>query len=91
MRIDKAELRLQSVCVLCNAYKGPNLSGIDPETGKLTTLFHLRRHKWSYHFRYEGGTLIGRTAIGRTTIDVLRINLGNLVAIREVLIEDGVF
>jgi hypothetical protein len=78
-------------CIYCNGYKGPNLSGIDPDTGKLTKLFHPRRHKWSYHFRYEGGTLIGRTAIGRTTIDVLRINLPNLVAIREVLIEDGEF
>jgi hypothetical protein len=78
-------------CVYCNAYKGPNVSGIDPATGKLTRLFHPRRHKWSHHFRYEGGTLLGRTAIGRTTIDVLRINLPNLVAIRQVLIEDGTF
>jgi len=80
---------LALTCVYCNAYKGPNLSGIDPESGNLTKLFHPRRHKWSYHFRYLGGTLIGRTAIGRTTIDVLRINLPNLVALREVLIEDG--
>jgi hypothetical protein len=78
-------------CVYCNGYKGPNLTGIDPTTGKLTKLFHPRRHKWPYHFRYEGGTLVGRTAIGRATIDVLRINLPNLVAIREVLIEDGSF
>jgi hypothetical protein len=78
-------------CVYCNAYKGPNLSGIDPATGRVTKLFHPRRHKWPYHFRYEGGMLIGRTAIGRTTIDVLRINLPNLMAIREALIEDGTF
>jgi hypothetical protein len=78
-------------CVYCNGYKGPNLSGVDPETGKVTGLFHPRRHKWSYHFRYEGGVLVGRTAIGRTTIDVLRINLPNLAAIRELLIEDGMF
>jgi hypothetical protein len=78
-------------CVYCNGYKGPNASGFDPDTDKLTKLFHPRRHKWTYHFRYEGGTLIGRTAIGRTTIDVLRINLPNLVAIREMLIADGEF
>ena len=78
-------------CVYCNAYKGPNLSGIDPMTNRVTVLFHPRRHKWAYHFRYEGGTLMGRTATGRATIDVLRINLPNLVAIREVLIEDGTF
>jgi hypothetical protein len=78
-------------CIYCNGHKGPNLSGIDPVTRKLTKLFHPRRHKWSYHFRYDKGTLIGRTAIGRTTIDVLRINLPNLVAIRVMLIEDGEF
>jgi hypothetical protein len=35
--------------------------------------------------------LIGRTAIGRTTIDVLRIDLPNRAAIRALLIEDGAF
>jgi hypothetical protein len=78
-------------CIYCNGYKGPNLTGRDPTTGKITPLYHPRRHKWSYHFRYQGGTLIGRTAIGRTTIDVLQINRPYLVAIREVLIEAGVF
>src|SRR5262249_34200956 len=61
-------------CVYCNGHKGPNLSGRDPATGKLTRLYHPSRHKWSYHFRFEGSTLVGRTAIGRTTIDVLRMN-----------------
>lgn len=78
-------------CVYRNGYKGPNLSGIEPKTGRLTALFNPRRHNWGYHFRFDGGTLIGRTAIGRTTIDVLRINLPNLVAIRQVLMEDGLF
>jgi hypothetical protein len=40
---------------------------------------------------YHGGTLIGRTAIGRTTIDVLQMNPPYLVAIREVLTAAGVF
>jgi HNH endonuclease len=78
-------------CAFCNGYKGPNLTGRDPHGGKLTPLFHPRRHKWSYHFRYEGGTLIGRTAIGRTTVDVLRINHPQRVALREILIAAGVF
>src|SRR3954451_8208064 len=54
-------------CVYCNGYKGPNLSGRDPATGKITRLYHPRRHKWTHHFHYQGSTLIGRTAIGRTT------------------------
>jgi hypothetical protein len=54
-------------------------------------IFHPRRHKWSHHFRYHGGELIGRTAIGRTTVEVLQINRPNLVASRELLMEDGLF
>ena len=82
---------LANSCIYCNGYKGPNISGLDPVTGKLTPLFNPRRHKWTHHFRYDGAMLVGRTAIGRTTIEVLRINLPNLVTLREVLMEDGSF
>jgi 5-methylcytosine-specific restriction endonuclease McrA len=62
---------LAVACYYCNVYKGPNLSGLDPVTGKLTRLNHPRRHRWQYHFRFDGSTLAGRTAIGRTTVYVL--------------------
>jgi hypothetical protein len=78
-------------CVYCNAHKGPNLTGRDPATGKITRLYHPRRHKWTYHFRFQGSLLIGRTAIGRTTIDVLQMNHPQLVALREILMAGGVF
>ena len=82
---------LALACYYCNVYKGPNLTGLDPATGKLTPLYHPRRHKWTYHFRYHDVELIGRTAIGRATVDVLRINLPNLVALRGLLMENGLF
>src|SRR3954465_6467756 len=50
-------------CYYGNTYKGPNLSGPVTATGKVTPLYHPRRHKWHDHFRFEGSTLIGRTAI----------------------------
>ncbi len=78
-------------CVYCNSFKGPNLSGLDPTTGKITRLYHPRRHKWAYHFRFQGSTLIGRTAIGRTTIDVLQMNHVELVALRGILMAGGLF
>ena len=37
-------------------------------------LFNPRRQKWDRHFRWDGPLLVGRTAIGRTTIRVLQIN-----------------
>jgi len=78
-------------CYYCNVQEGPNLTGLDPATGKVTRLYHPRQHKWSYHFRFGGSMLIGRTTIGRTTIEVLRMNHPQLVALREILIAGGWF
>jgi HNH endonuclease len=82
---------LALTCWYCNSFKGSDLTGIDPVTRKLTRLFHPRRHKWDWHFRYDGPILIGRTAIGRTTIRVLQINCEEAVALRESLIAEGLF
>jgi hypothetical protein len=82
---------LAYACHQDNLHKGPNLTGIDPRTGRLTRLFHPRRHKWSYHFRWDGPYLVGRTAIGRTTVAVLAMNLAHRVALREQLIAVGRF
>ncbi len=78
-------------CFYCNSFKGCNIGGLDPVTGKLTKLFHPRRHTWHRHFYWDGPYLIGRTAIGRTTIEVLLINLDLRVAHRQLLIEAGVW
>src|SRR5262249_18199182 len=78
-------------CMYCNSYKGPNLSGIDPATKRMTKLFHPRRHQWAFHFRFEGTLLVGRTPIGRTTIDVLQMNRPEMVALRAILMEGGLF
>jgi hypothetical protein len=67
------------------------LSGIDPKTGKITRLFHPRIHKWSAHFRWDGPILEGRTEIGRTTVEVLEVNLAHRVAFRQTLIDEGAF
>ena len=68
------EDNLALACPRCNSGKGPNLAGLDPQTGRRVWLFHPRRHRWRQHFQWHGSVLIGRTAIGRATIDVLKIN-----------------
>ncbi|HTU19815.1 MAG TPA: HNH endonuclease signature motif containing protein [Gemmataceae bacterium] len=78
-------------CLHCNSHKGPNIAGLDPRTNKLTRLFHPRRHKWARHFRWSGAELVGRTAIGRTTIAVLAINDTYLRGLRAILLVEGVF
>jgi hypothetical protein len=80
---------LASACLRCNLHKGPNLAGIDPKTKKLTRLFNPRRHAWSKHFRWEGAVLVGRTAAGRTTVEVLLMNDPERVALRQELIDQA--
>ena len=69
----------------CNRYKGPNLSGIDPETGQLARLFHPRSDTWNHHFRCQFGRIIGLTPVGRTTVDVLNMNHPDRVRTRAEL------
>jgi hypothetical protein len=78
---------LALACVPCNLYKGTNLSGIDPKTGKIVRLFHPRLHQWNRHFQWNGATLEGKTAIGRATIRVLRINMPIRIELRQQLFD----
>ena len=90
----KTELRnLAFCCLRCNRFKGPNIAGLTRIGSRtvLVPLFHPRRHKWSRHFRWNGPMLVGKTAIGRATIEVLAINDPLRVAVREALIQDGLF
>jgi hypothetical protein len=79
---------LALACLHCNQHKGTNLTGIDPLTRRL---FHPRKHKWHRHFRWDGPYLVGLTAIGRSTIQVLAMNDGFIVNFRRLLIEEGTF
>ena len=66
-------------------HKGPNLTGIDPETGEIVPLFHPRDHLWEEHLRWSEATIVGLTAIGRTTIRVLNMNEEQRVRLRTML------
>jgi hypothetical protein len=71
----------------CNSYKGDRIAARDPKTGRLVRLFNPRRQHWSRHFTWdEGFTLIrGRTAVGRVTVEALRLNRAGLVNLRRAL------
>jgi len=82
---------LAEACLRCNSHKGPNLSGIDPASGRLVRLYHPRQDRWTRHFRWKGPIILGITAIGRATIVVLDMNHSDSVAVREALIAEGGF
>ena len=51
----KAELEnLALACPNCNWHKGPNISGLDPDTGRTERLFNPRTQNWSEHFQFAG-------------------------------------
>ncbi len=78
-------------CYFCNSHKGPNIAGIDPESGRVVRLFHPRKDRWRRHFEWDGAWLVGRTRVGRATILVLEINRPEFVAWREAMIREGSF
>lgn len=62
--------------------------GPDPETGTVVTLFHPRLQEWNDHFAWSDDgtmTLLGLTAVGRTTIEALRINHYEMLQLRKLL------
>lgn len=79
------EENLCLACVDCNLHKGPNLTGIDPGTGAVTELFHPRRQRWEDHFTWDGVWLVGKTAVGRTTVRVLEMNSETQVELRSLI------
>lgn len=68
------ESNLCLACIDCNLHKGPNLTGIDPATDTVTELFHPRLQRWEGHFAWAGIHLVGTTAVGQTTVNVLAMN-----------------
>ena len=78
---DEANLAL--ACSSCNLHKGPNLTGIDPDTGRIEPLFHPRRQSWDDHFETRFPLIIGKTACGRTTVRVLAMNAEDRVDLRR--------
>ena len=76
-------------CVHCNLKKGPNIASIDPETRRITPLYHPREHSWLRHFKLAESRIPGLTAQGRATADLLDMNAEERVQLRQVLIRRG--
>ena len=74
---------LALACIDCNLHKGTNLTGLDPQTNRVTELFHPRRQGWDEHFEWQGIHIIGKTETGRTTVRVLNMNSDDQVALRS--------
>lgn len=93
LRVDSDQLRRWYNCWMCNRYKGPNLSGLDPDRvqDEPTNLFHPRRDRWSDHFYFQDELILGKTTKGRATVHVLNMNHELNRMLRQHLIENGLY
>jgi hypothetical protein len=80
---------LALACDRCNAYKGPNLTSIDPDTGEIALLFNPRQQAWHEHFAFRGGTIFGVTPTGRATVRLLQMNALRRVRLRAEWLKEG--
>jgi hypothetical protein len=76
-------------CARCNLSKGPNLSGIDPESGALVPLFNPRRNEWAEHFAFQDHRIVGLTPVGRASVRVLAMNTPRRLELRATLLARG--
>lgn len=63
-------------CPSCNRFKGVKVEAVDPDTQIVTPLFNPRTQGWFDHFQWseDGTRIIGRTTIGRATVEALKLN-----------------
>jgi 5-methylcytosine-specific restriction endonuclease McrA len=78
-------------CALCNKHKGSDVTSVDPEMGDITPLFNPRQDRWSDHFQFDQGRIVGLTPKGRATVHVLQLNQPERVEERARLMETGTY
>lgn len=70
-------------CVSCSFRKGARRVAVDPLTGKTVPLFHPRMQSWGEHFEWKAVRVAGRSATGRATMQLLKLNRVLAQSIRE--------
>ncbi len=76
---------LALACPNCNWNKGPNMTAVDPESGRMEMLFNPRTQIWREHFELIDAEIRGLTPIGRATARLLRFNAPERLEVRREL------
>jgi hypothetical protein len=78
-------------CFWCNSYQQATTEAPDPRTRRFVPLFNPRTSNWDEHFRWSPTLtrIIGRTAVGRATIQTLQLNRPTLVRSRQLWARHG--
>jgi HNH endonuclease len=80
-------------CRRCNEFKGTQTHAIDVETFEKVQIYNPRTQIWNEHFCWndEGTKIIGITAIGRGTVNALKLNEEIIVITRSLWVSVGWF
>ena len=73
---------LALACVSCSLRKSARQTVKDPETKKEVSIFNPRQQVWQENFRWDEVRIVGLTATGRGTVEVLKMNRPMMLAIR---------
>jgi hypothetical protein len=79
---------LALACPHCNGYKWAHTTATDPESAAVVPLFNPRVDTWDEHFQWSAtdpALIEGKSACGRATLLLLRMNHPNMVDIRRLL------
>lgn len=78
-------------CELCNNAKRAQTESYDHKTDQVVRLFNPRRDKWSTHFFWSCNftRILGRTPIGRATIEALKLNNPTALEVRQYWVKLG--
>jgi hypothetical protein len=82
---------LALACQGCNNHKYDKIAARDPASGQAVPLYHPRRDRWRDHFVWsaEFQLIVGRTPVGRATVEALQLNRSGVVNLRRVLYSMG--
>jgi hypothetical protein len=82
---------LALACGGCNGHKYTKVKALDPVSQTQVSLYHPRQQTWQDHFGWSADYLeiIGLTAIGRATIDALKLNRPGVINVRKLLLMAG--
>ncbi len=72
-------------CAECNSYKSDKTHATDSFNGESIALYNPRLQAWTLHFEWstDGAIIVGKTAIGRATVEALFLNREWLVLARQ--------
>jgi hypothetical protein len=82
---------LALACPACNLHKADRLEVSNPAGEGTVRLFQPRNDRWTDHFKFRGYRVVGITAVGRATVEALRMNDARRVRIRRAEKAFGLF